>query len=67
MKNRDAAYMFVMSLTAACMGISMLFSIFRVMGEPSRKGPPTCEKLNFDRLEPAISSRWFCAIEEKQK
>lgn len=44
------------------LGISFCMSMVRAGGKPGDKESPNCKKMQIDRLEPLISTRWFCEI-----
>lgn len=44
----------------APLAMSFLFSTFRAASVSSTA---TCKKVGIDKLEPVISTRWFCELE----
>lgn len=46
------------------LGVNFFFSFMRLLDRDSRNTPGVCRILYIDRLEPIITTRWFCPVEE---
>lgn len=64
-ENMKNGILAVLVFVGACIAVSLSMSVFRISITSGDREIYKCDKLNFDRLEPLLSTRWFCKVETK--